>query len=102
MNTERESTKMEESVSFEPYDLIKEIESLGLFKFDPEEDEISSSKMKFEMIKMKIENLLKLFKEKNINGEYNTWSEYLDAKAYLEGRFHSVDYVLEQINGIGR
>ena len=83
---------------FQPYVLIKPIEELGTFTYNPEEDEISDTKIKYENIKKRIEILLVRFEKEKERGRYNLWSPYRDAKGYLEKRLHEVDYTLERLS----
>lgn len=87
---------------FQPYDLIRpieeELEELGgMYRFDPGEDEIFKSRMMFTRIQKEITDLLARFEGENKDGSCSHWSEYNDAKSYLEQRLRAVEYVLEEI-----
>lgn len=79
----------------DPYELIKPIEDLGPVTYDPSEDEISKKKAECQSVKKQIETLLAdHFSEKSGS------NRYLDAKSYLKGRLHAVNYTLERIERI--
>lgn len=87
----------EGEAEFKPYELIEPIEALGAFSYNPLEDEISKTKIKYQRIEGQIKRILAQFEEVNKTGEYTMWDEYRDAKTYLEGRLRAVEHVLDQL-----
>ncbi len=71
--------------------LLKPIQDMGSFPYNPEEDEVAEKRMEWRLAEQQIQTLLK----KHFS-ETDGSNKYLDAKSYLEGRLRAVQYKLNK------